>query len=258
MASTILKDSRCCLNLVKMKTLYIIFTLNFICLFHLSSFTQNFWNNTFIVNGISLSEQDRRLFDFPGAAGVLRREDSKLDNERNLSLQKSILKLSFFHTAIGVGYSEYNTTFSRPFDHSQINGGYTEELRYVKRYTINKLIVPISNNLFLTKDQSLFLKFDILPAIAFRKSVKDLTFEKRETKWELELHSLELYSGVGVKISPRMQLAAHYRWNYIYKLDKVIFNHLLFKGDTPDFIQKKYDTYNPFKLWVTVSYALHP
>ncbi len=53
-----------------------------------------------------------------------------------------------------------------------------------------------------------------------------------------------------------MQLAAHYRWEYIYKLDEVIFNHLLTNERHPAFLRKKYDDYNPFKVWITVSYAL--
>ncbi len=239
-----------------MKTITIFFFLYFTVLLSTYSFCQKFLDHTFITAGVAVSEQDRRLFYFPGAEGVLQREDSKRDYEYNFSLQKNILRFSLFQMSAGLGYSEYTSTFSRPFAHAALNGGLTRELRFIKRYTINKLIFPISNHLFLAKKQSIFLSFNIVPAIAFRKSAKDLDYKKRETKWDLALNSLALYPGLGVKLNPRMWVTAQYRWLYINKLDEVIFNQTLFYQRDPEFLRKKYDDYNPFKVWFTVSYAL--
>lgn len=239
---------------LKMRVLYIINVLYFILGMQTPIYCQNFWNNTFLTGGIALSEQDRRLFEFPLQDIILEREDDKFDYEYNITLQKRVARLGRMETRAGIGYAAFTNTFSRPFDHSVINGGNDLFLRFLKRYTINKLVFPVSNNFYLTRNQAVFLNFNILSAISFRKTVKHHT--ARYTKWELELNSLELYPGLGVKLNPRMQLAAHYRWVYIYKLDEVIFNHLLFYERDPEFLQKEYDNYNPLKIWVTASYAL--
>ena len=237
---------------MKNRTILLLFCTTI--LLHSWSFAQNFWNNTFLTGGISLSEQDRRLFDFPLKDLIIKNEDDKLDYEYNIVLQKTVVHLESLETYIGIGFSSSVNTFSRPFNHSAINGGNDQYLRFLKRYNINKLTFPISNTFSLNKKQSLFLNFNILPSISFRKSIKYPT--ARYTKWEVEFNSLELYPGIGVKLSSRMQLAAHYRWVYVYKLDEVIFNYLLFNQKDPEFLRKEYDTYNPVKVWVTVSYAL--
>ncbi|MBK7870158.1 MAG: hypothetical protein IPJ74_05440 [Saprospiraceae bacterium] len=139
-----------------MKTKIIFSFLCSIFLLQNFSFSQNFLDHTFFTLGFALSEQDRRLFEFPGAEGVLERENNKLDYEYNFTLQKSIIKLNLFQINAGIGYAEYNSTFSRPFSHRALNSGVTKELRYIKRYTINKLIFPISTNLFLTKNKMYF------------------------------------------------------------------------------------------------------
>jgi len=237
-----------------MKTITILFSFFFLFTFN-TTFAQNFWSNTSLTAGFAFSNQDRRLFEFPNQEEIIAAEDSKRDYEYNLSLQKSIIQSNLLQIDVGIGYNESKFTFSRPFDHGVFYKGLpTNELRFIKRYTINKLILPISNNFYLTKKQSIFLSLNIVPAIAFRKSAKG--FSKKEIKWDLELNSLELYPGLGVKLNKRMWVTAQYRWLYINKLDEVIFNYLLFYQRDPAFLRKKYDDYNPFKLWFTVSYAL--
>ncbi len=219
-----------------------------------TSFCQKFWDHTFLTSGFAFSDQDRRLFEFPNQEEIIAAEDSRYDYEYNLVLQKKIVMLGKFQTSVGLGFSTYNSTFSRPYEHSAINGGNDLFLRFIRRYTIDKLIFPISNTLFLNRKQSIFLEFNIIPALAFRKSVKRIS--ERHTKWELEVNSLELYPGLGVKLNKRMWVTAQYRWLYINKLDEVIFNQTLFYQRDPEFLRKKYDDYNPFKVWFTVSYAL--
>ncbi len=220
------------------------------------SIAQSFWDDTSITAGIALASQDRRLFHFAGAEGVLSREDSNLDYEYNLSFQKGLIKTGRLRMNLGLGYSEFHTTFSRPFRHSELNGGLTRELRFIKRYTINKLFFILSGQWSFRKDHWLFFKFEVLPQVAFRKSATDLSFEKRVTKREWEFHGLELYPGIGAAVSPRLHIGAHYRLFYTQKLDGVIFNHLLFPQTDPEFLRKEYDDFNPFKLWFTVSYFL--
>jgi hypothetical protein len=239
-----------------MKTITFLFFL-FTLLFPASSFCQKFLDNTFLTGGFALSNQDRRLFYFSGAEDIIKREDSKLDYEYSIFLQKEVFQFGAFQANLGIGYSEFNTTFSRPFSHSALDAAPTQELRYIKRYTINKLIFPISSKLFFNKKQNIFFSFKILPAIVIRKSAKDVSFEKRETKWGFALNELELYPGLGVKISPRVWLTASYRLFYVYKIDEVIFNNLLFYQRDSEFLRKKYDDYNPFKLWFTVQYSLN-
>ena len=218
---------------------------------------QGFLKNTFVTGGIALSGQDRRLFYFHHPEEFIEGEKSKVDYEYNLLLQKNIFTYKRFQANIGAGYSEHNSTFPRPFDFSVLGGGLTRELRVIKRYTINKLIMPVSGSIFLSSSKKISLNFTVVPAVSFRKSAKDVVKEKRETKWELEWNGLELYPGLGMRINKRMCLTANYRLYYIYKLDEVIFNHILFYQINPEFLNKKYDTYNPFKIWVTVGYRLN-
>jgi hypothetical protein len=217
------------------------------------AFSQSFWSNSSVTAGFAVSSQDRRMFDFALAKEVLGREDSKWDYEYNLTWQKRIISINHFSISTGIGYSAYNTYFSRPFDYIYLSGIPTKQLRFIQKYTIHKLIFPISNKLHLSGDHNLFLKFDILPQAAFRKSVIDI---ERFTKRKFEWYSLSLYPGIGLNISSHLQVAAHCRLIHIQKLDEIIFNSILFHERNPEFLRKKYDDYNPFQLWFTVSYLL--
>ena len=215
---------------------------------------QSIWRNMSIVGGAALGGQDRRLFYFPPAERLLAREPKKLDYDLAFYLEKRVFRYKNLQMNAGIGYAESNTMFGRPFDHSTLNGGNTLELRYIKKYTINKLIFPVSNKVYVGK---LYLQIVVLPAISFKKSaVNNGDVGIRVTKRQLAWNSLEINPGVCIEISHRLQLSVNCRLLYFNEIDKVKFNYLLFDEPYPDFLQQKVDTYNPFKMWLTVGYKL--
>ena len=213
------------------------------------------WRNTAVTGGVAWSKQDRRLFNSPIAEKILVRNPEKLDYDLSLYLEKRIFEWRFIQTGAGIGYMQSNTLFGRPFAHSKLDGIFTEDLRFIDRYTINKLIFPISTKFYLGK---FYMHINALPAISFKKSVLDKrdTADKKYSKWQFALNSLEINPGLGFQITERWQASIHYRWLYIYKIDSIIFNYLLFDEPSPEFLQQKVDTHNPFKMWLTVGYRL--
>ena len=51
-------------------------------------------------------------------------------------------------------------------------------------------------------------------------------------------------------------MSISYRWKYFSKIDDILFNYLLFDSPQDEFLQQKFDTHNPFKMWLTVGYKL--
>ena len=213
---------------------------------------QNIWRNTTFVGGATLGEQDRRLFTYIFTEKLLAREPNKKDYGLSLYLEKQIIRYGPLQLDAGIGYAESNTLFGRPFSHIELNGPHTYEIRFIKRYTINKLILPISGKVYIGK---FYLQFSAIPAICFRKSAMNIYAEKRVTRWQFNWNSLELNPGLGFQFSDRVQAVVSYRWRYFNEVDKVKWFSLTFYGHYNDeFLQQKVDTYNPFKMWLTVGY----
>ena len=216
-----------------------------------SLFGQSLWRGTTIVGGIVLGEQDRRLFDYPHAKSIVEREDQKIDYDLTLYVDKIALRYCFLQLNAGVGYAQSNTFFSRPFNHSVLNSG-GEDIRHIRRYSIKKLIIPISGKILIGK---LYLQIIAIPAVSFNKTVIDMDLKKL-AKRQFTLNSLEINPGLGFQLSDKIQISISYRLFYLHEIDKVIFNNLLFYESHPEFLQQKVDTYNPFKMWLTVGYKL--
>ncbi len=233
-----------------------ILTILVLFLFSTSSLIgQGILHNTYIVGGVALGEQDRRLFKFPQAERLLKRNPKKLDYDLILYVEKRVFKWSFLQINAGIGYAENNTSFGRPFAHSKLNGGNTYEQRYIKKYTINKLVLPFVTKVSLGK---FYLRLCALTNINFRKSVLVNSYipGKRFTKYKMEWNSLEINPGLGFNINSRLQIALSCRALYFNKVDDVIFNYALLRDQNHPFLQQKADTYNPFKMWLTVGYKL--
>ena len=163
------------------------------------------------------------------------------------------MNYGLFQLEAGIGYAESNTFFSRPFDHANINGGNSLEIRHFRKYTINKLILPITRRLYLGKSRKYFLQLGVLPAICFRKCAKD---NKKFVKWQFSLNSLELNPALGFKLNSKMNLALHYRLLQYREVDEVVFSNSLYNEPVPALLGQKADKYNPFKMWITVEYDL--
>ncbi len=218
---------------------------------HLSG--QGILQNTYIVAGAALGGQDRRMFQYPRAKQVLASNPQKLDNEWTFYMEKRVFKHKFFQLDAGIGYAENNTIFSRPYSHSALGDGYTLEIRHIKKYSINKITAPISGKVYFKK---LYFQITVIPASRFRKSVLNLGNGKRTTQQQFAWHSVEINPGVGFQCNNRIRISLSCRGFNFNEIDKVKFFNLLFDEPYPEFLQQKTDTFNPFKMWLTVGYKL--
>jgi len=237
-----------------MKKIKSILTVSICCICLHSTFGQDILDNTKIFSSVSLLDQDRRLFFFPDAEGVINREKSKFDWEASIYVQKRIFQLWMLSAWPGFGYSRFQTKFSRPFDHSYFTGEGTQELRHIGSYTIHKLVFPTSIHFSFSKKDAFFLNLTCIPAFDFNKRIKDRSWKRN--KWKAEFFGIELNPGIGGKIG-RMTFLLNYRYLNIVKLDRVIFNHLLFYTKDPPFLAQTYDDYNPTKVELTIGYDIN-
>ena len=52
-------------------------------------------------------------------------------------------------------------------------------------------------------------------------------------------------------------MSISYRWLYFNEVDEVLFNYVLFDYNYDfNLLHQKVDTFNPFKMWLTVGYKL--
>ncbi len=233
----------------------IIFLLFYAFTFNLSA--QSFFKNTRLSVGFAVQAQDRRLFDLSGRADIIKREDSKLDYEYNILFQKPIMQYKRFMITTGLGYSQWISRFSRPFDHLRIlrlKSG-DERGRYIGNYHIHKMMVPVTTRLYIDQKSIFHAQISTLLAISFNRIITEKTIDKTYSRWEFTPHSVEINPGIGIILWKKFELNLNYRVLYVSELDNVIFNSILFKEDDPEFLQQKTDTYNPFKLWLSVGYV---
>jgi len=244
-----------------MKKIKSILTASICCIFLHCSFGQGVLDNTKIFSSVSLLDQDKRLFFFPHAEEVItNREESKIDWEASVYIQKRIFQLWMLSAWPGFGYSRFQTKFSRPFDHNYFTtttGIGTFDLRYIDSYTIHKLVFPTSIHFSFSKKDAFFLNLTCIPAFDFNKRIRSLpNREWKHNKWKAEFFGIELNPGIGGKIG-RMTFLLNYRYLNIVKLDRVIFNHLLFYTKDPPFLAQTYDDYNPTKVELTIGYDIN-
>ncbi len=229
---------------------HILFILLLLAAWPAHLFGQNIWRNIYVVGGGALSEQDRRLFQYLFAQKILNNEPKKLDYDLTLYLNKNIVRYGPTQLDIGIGYAETNIFFGRPYNHFEVGGPHTYDVRYIKKYTINKLVAPISGKINIGK---FYLQLSALPAFCVRKSVSEI-WNKRLTKWQFNWNSLEINPGLGFQVSQRLEVSFSYRWLFYNEVDKVKFYFLLDDAYDLEILHQKTDTYNPFKMWLTVGY----
>ena len=69
-----------------------------------------------------------------------------------------------------------------------------------------------------------------------------------------DFYSVEVNPGLSFELG-RFELDLNYRVLQFKKIDKILFNHLLYDFGNPRATQV-FETYNPFKLWFSVGYKL--
>ncbi len=219
--------------------------------------SQEIIKNTVAHIGISFLEQDRRLFEYPNSDDIIENENTELDWEANIFMQREWLLSKRLGFNAGVGYSQYHSYFSRPYDKAALTGAriITLEGTYVGHYRIDRLSTPISINCYLTKKRTLFVNLLASSYFNLKKKMKDKVFDRKYKRWNFQFNGIEINPGLGFKLK-KLTFQCNYRWFNLVRLDRVIFDSSLFNYPNPPFLQKKYDDYNPTKISFTVGYSL--
>lgn len=235
-----------------------LFVLGYICTTFSIIHAQNekLWDHTTVHFGFSVQEQDRRLFDFPDAEGIIEREDSDTDIETHLYIQKKLIGWWRMDFSTGLGYMRYQTKFSRPVNHNYFTQDNTRPLIHIEKYVIHKLSVPASLNAYLHKNESIFLNLTGWASFNINKRLASKPNSNfGGNRFKLDFNGLELNPGLGFRAS-RFQVQLNYRVLHFYKIDGVIFNDILFNTQNPPFLEEKYESRNLDKVWLTVGYHL--
>lgn len=221
---------------------------------------QTILNNSGLTVGFAVQPQDRRLFNFP-AQGLIDNEETRLDFEYSIHLNKQLHFNKKFGLTPGVGYSLSHMTFLRPFDHPYFTNIPTLELRYIKNYLTHNVNINIVGQFTISEKngRSFYLFTPLMSKIAINKHVKD-NFEgsinnKKFNKWLFQFNNSELYLGMGLKFE-KMDVGLACRAINFQRKDPVIFNEILFNTANPPFLEKKYEFKNLTKVMLTLSYYL--
>jgi len=204
---------------------------------------------------LGVQEQDRRMFGFPPfpTAAILEREDDLVNWQFSLGLHKPLLQRYDFSLDIGAAYSVEVNTFGRPFSQFQF-GIFVYPLYHVETYRVHQIAFPInlSYRLFsIGKNAHVVLGGSILPTVHFLKAVNT------EWKWKkltFRPYSLEVNPGIGFR-SSRWELMLSYRAYQLKQFDPVVFEMVWLIGGARE-PMPAYETHNPHKLWLSLSYDL--
>lgn len=219
---------------------------------------QKLLDNTHVYLGFSWQEQDRRLFEEPEAIKIVALENSNLDYETNLYIQKRIFKIWHFSISTGLGYMRYQTKFSRAIDNNYFEGnghwGH-QPLVHIGKYVTHKISTPTSLEFYFDKKERIFLNLTGWASFNFNKRLVSSQDGKYGNKLKLEFNGLELNPGLGFKVS-RFIFQFNYRAFNYYKIDKVIYYPSFLNYAPLSFRDKKYESINWDKMWITVGYDL--
>jgi len=218
---------------------------------------QNIFKNTEITLGYSILPQDRRLFDFPGKDVIIHQEDSRWDFEYAAIITKNIFSNKKFNISSGIGYSLFQTKFSRPFDHTYFTNILSKELRYIGQYLIHNFIISASPEyvILASKNNSIYMNSPFLTRFAFNKNIENGFGNQWEhNKVKFEFNNFESYVGLGYR-HKRVGFNIAYRIFNVQKIDRVIFPQNLYYGTS--IVREKYEINNINKLWVNLMYRIN-
>ena len=184
---------------------------------------------------------------------ILNREKQTYSYDISLAVHRSLLQRGDFRLDAGLGYRHEFNNFGRTFGHPYFTGRYYEILRYIKRYQVHQIYVPVSLQirLFSIGNRGMvFFGSSVEGSIHFAKTVR-ATSGAHFGKFTFAPYSLEVSQGIGLKVGSWSGMVS-YRWKHYRQWDEVVFHRDLFPYGYPD-ERGPIDTYNPFKLWFTVS-----
>ena len=205
----------------------------------------------------ALQKQDRRLFGLDGTIlgrNILSREKQNYSYDLSFAVHRSLLQRGDFRLDAGLGYRHEFNNFGRTFNFSYITGTPYLPLPIVRRYQVHQLILPIvlQFRVFSIGKQGMaFFSGAAEGSINFAKSVRSAN-GAHFGKWIFAPYSMEISPGFGLKLG-NWSGTVSYRLKHYRQWDLGIFDYLLRPYPNEQSLPTGIDTYNPFKLWFTVS-----
>ncbi|MDX2248897.1 MAG: hypothetical protein SF052_19065 [Bacteroidia bacterium] len=214
---------------------------------------QHFSASPRISLSLAFQEHDRRMFGLPQgtARDILFYENNLGTWQYALGVYKPLWTTTHFSLEAGFWLTREVNTFTRPINHQYLTGQQTLELRYIQRYRIDQVGIPVNLRMKLWDIGSsarVYAQGQALPAFHFRKGVNHLRILN---KWVADFYSLEVNTGLGVAWKNGDVTLSYRAWQ-MKQIDTVLSPYIY------DEVPSGTETYNPFKLWLTVSYALTP
>jgi hypothetical protein len=195
-----------------------------------------------------LQAHDKRLFDFPPKESVLERHPETFGTHQfGIRIEKKVAQQGKLHFHVGSGLSTELSTFERPFNHNFGKNGGTEILRWTDRYYQFLMQFPLNGTYQLNDHFGLSL--GVLPQLNFLTIANHTTQDKTYSWWRFGPYSVEFNPGIEYTKS-RMVFSLRYRAFQVKKIDRILFNSIVRDPRT----DQTFETYNPFKLWLSVGY----
>lgn len=197
-----------------------------------------------------LQAHDKRLFDFPPKESVLERQPETFGTHQfGVQLTRKVAQKGKMQFYVGGGLSTELATFERPYDHNFEKNVGTEILRWTDRYSKFLIQFPLTGTYSITENFG--FSIGVLPQLNFLTIADHTTNHKSSTWWRFDLYSVEFNPGIEYTRS-RLVFRLKYRAFQFKKIDKILFNQIVRDPRT----DHTFETYNPFKVWLSVGYML--
>ncbi len=220
-----------------------IIILSFFSICALNLPAQSFFKNTRLSVGFAAQAQDRRYSNLDNPQTITPQNgSSRIDFEYNFLINKPIYTFRRLETSVGLGYSLWRSTFPRPFDQSYF-GTFNRGFRLTDAYNIHKIVLPLTGRLYIGQKRNINLQISALPTLSINRYITQT--DRNFSSWEFSPYSIEINPGIGFKAGKNSEVNLNYRAYQLAALDRVIFENE----------NRKTDTYNPFKLWLSVGYV---
>lgn len=197
-----------------------------------------------------LQAHDKRLFNFPWKERVLERQPETFGTHQfGLYLGRKVMEKGKIRLRAGVGLSTELATFERPFDYTYKKDDITKVLKWTDRYYQFMLNFPLIGEYKVSKHFGFSL--GVLPQFNFFTIADHTAGNINYSWWRLNLYSIELNPGIEYTAS-KLVFGLRYRALQVKAIDRILFNSIL-KDPRTD---QAFETYNPFKMWLSVGYFL--
>lgn len=241
--------------------MYSLFIISFILLSVTSIRSQSFLEDLTLSASYAYESVDDRIVSVA--------DEGEKVYQWSVGVNKTIWETRRWEMVMGLGYSKRNIQYNREFyrcyfglnsfgGHCAINNGLGVPL---KSYNSHIIQLPVDFNFYPFGLSNLkgFITMKILNGVAINRHVTTLRRTAQESKSIIEWEGLEVNPGVGIDIEG-VRVQVNYRLLHLRPYDPVFFatkkvEGIDFTNGDPPY-KGKLNTYNPFKLWLSMGYRL--